>query len=202
MLTLERIRERAEDMRPTVLATLKQAWMEGDWFRLTDQVVSHYATKAAVCSIALSEDADDATDCRVFDIIEIGTRCGYALSVFRVVAPGARILCLDGEMDEDSKQCLLHAERLIVRNDVDAALIRVDTDNVIKLPGAEFAHVDGDHTYSGALRDLRLVAACPVILADDCDNHAVRRAVGQFCLETGRPVLIVDDGLRTIGVIQ
>jgi hypothetical protein len=45
------------------------------------------------------------------------------------------------------------------------------------------------------------VAACPVILADDCDNPHVRRAVLEFLDQAKRPARWIDDGLRQCAVI-
>jgi hypothetical protein len=40
------------------------------------------------------------------------------------------------------------------------------------------------------------VAHCRAILADDCDNRDVRRAVETFAREQARTVEYFDDGLR------
>jgi len=117
------------------------------------------------------------------------------------VAPQARFLCIDGAMDHDSYDCLAHAKRMIERHSIDADLVIVDSHAIKSLPPADFAHVDGDHSYAGALADLRLVAGCRAILADDCDNREVRRAVDQFALEQNRTVEFINDGLRIAGVI-
>jgi hypothetical protein len=42
----------------------------------------------------------------------------------------------------------------------------------------------------------------PVILADDCCNPEVERAVEQFCSETGREPIYFHDGLRRAAVIE
>jgi predicted O-methyltransferase YrrM len=173
-----------------VRGLLESNWREDDWFYCDSRVIFHYAMKAAIC--------EKYSPRRV---IEIGTRCGYSLITFAAVAPRASFLCIDGAMDEDSFHCLAHAKRLIERHSIEADLVVVDSHAIKSLPIADFAHVDGDHSYDGALADLRLVRHCRVILADDCDNHDVKRAVEAFAAESGREVEYFDDGLRTAGVI-
>jgi hypothetical protein len=81
-------------------------------------------------------------------------------------------------------------------------LVVVDSHAVRSLPPADFAHVDGDHSYRGALADLRLVAHVPAILADDVCNPEVRAAVTEFATEKRRRVDWFHDGLRQAAVIQ
>lgn len=169
---------------------LEANWREDDWFGCDTRVIFHYAMKAAICRRYAPRR-----------IIEIGTRCGYSLLTFQSVAPQARFLCIDGAMDHDSYDCLAHAKRMIEKHAIDADLVIVDSHAIKSLPPADFAHVDGDHSYAGALADLRLVAGCRAILADDCDNREVRRAVDQFALEQNRTVEFINDGLRIAGVI-
>jgi hypothetical protein len=65
-------------------------------------------------------------------------------------------------------------------------------DHVEVSPGGEFdlAFIDGDHTYEGALADLRNFGPkAKVILVHDTDAPdypGVRKAVEQFCADTGR----------------
>jgi len=179
-----------ETLEYHVRTLLQSSWREDDWFGCDDAVILHYTMKAAICAKFNPRR-----------IIEIGTRCGYSLLCFNLVAPRASYLCIDGAMDADSYHCLAHAKRLIERRSLEADLVVVDSHAIKSLPPACFAHVDGDHSYEGALADLRLVAGCRAILADDCDNKDVRRAVEQFCRETARTVDFFDDGLRHGGVI-
>jgi len=173
-----------------VAKTLEDAWRPGDWFRLDDRVIEHYHRKACV-----------AADVRPRRVIEIGTRCGYSLVSFATAAPDARYLCFDGACDADSFDCLAHWQSVVERWAIDASLILVDTAHVKSLPPADFAHVDGDHSFAGALRDLRLVAACKTILADDCCNPEVKKAVVQFASERHRRVDWASDGLREYAVL-
>jgi hypothetical protein len=104
-------------------------------------------------------------------------------------------------MDDDSLDCLAHWQSVVERWAIDAQLIVVDSHKVRSLPAADFAHVDGDHSYAGALQDLNLVAHVPAILADDCDNPEVMAAVQQFVADRKRSVQFIDDGLRKAAVI-
>lgn len=174
----------------TIRNLLESNWREDDWFGCDTKVIFHYAMKAAVCKRFAPRR-----------IVEIGTRCGYSLLAFNAVAPRASFLCIDGAMDADSLHCLAHCKRLIERHQLEADLVVVDSHAVKSLPQCCFAHVDGDHSYAGALADLRLVAHCRAILVDDCDNKDVRRAVETFVAEQARHVEYFDDGLRQAAVL-
>jgi cephalosporin hydroxylase len=174
----------------TVRRALGSNWREDDWFGCDSRVIFHYAMKGEIFRRYKPRR-----------VIEIGTRCGYSLLTFHKAAPGASYLCIDGAMDADSYDCLAHWRRLVERHEIDADLIVVDSHAIKSLPPADFAHVDGDHSYEGALADLRLVAGCRVILADDCDNPAVKAAVEQFAREQACTVEYFDDGLRKGAVL-
>lgn len=169
---------------------LQDNWRDNDWFACDAKVIAHYATKAHICARYSPRR-----------VIEIGTRCGYSLLCFAAVAPRASFLCIDGCMDDDSLDCLAHAKRLIQRHDIEADLVVVDSHAVRSLPPACFAHVDGDHSFAGALADLRLVASCRAILADDVCNPEVARAVDVFAAEAGRTVEYLHDGLRQVAIL-
>jgi predicted O-methyltransferase YrrM len=194
-----KLAERVEFLTPSVSALLAQIWMPDDWFKLNPQVVRHYAHKAAVASMMSGGNTGFVGPLK---IVEIGTRCGYSAAVFSQALPACRILCIDGGNDEDSRQCLTWAKRTFAVSDIDATLVEVDTRSVKSIDCEHFAHVDGDHTHMGALRDLRIVSSAAVILADDYDNPAVAEAVKQFCRETGRRANVYDDGLRKGAVIE
>jgi cephalosporin hydroxylase len=187
---------------------LEAVWMPGDWFELTPQVVMHYAWKGAVYLSAVGNNFSPP-------VIEIGTRCGYSMHAFDAagvsgggfyiggIDENEPVLCFDGAIDDDSPRCLAHFREQTERMGISADLVVVNTKNVLALPTRFFAHVDGDHTYTGCLHDLHLVAGSHVILADDCDNAGVRSAVAAFVnAHPGRSVQFVNDGLRTLGVIS
>lgn len=194
--------------------TLRALWMPGDWFKLTPQVVHHYAWKAAICRAAckyVNRTGD-------FRIIEIGTRAGYSLASFRRGIAGhcdSTALCFDAGIDQDSAACLLHFNQWVQSNRIPAWLVPVNTRDLgatvatptgpirWTLPPCDFAHIDGEHTTHGALRDINLVNQCPVVLVDDCDNAEVLAAVKKKAEGVGNiNVQYVNDGLRTLGVIS
>lgn len=170
---------------------LRMHWMPGDWFPCAPETISHYTSKAIVCKRHAPAR-----------VIEIGTRCGYSLMAFDVAAPGARYICIDGAVDTDSPACVDHWHRVVAALGLDAQLIVANSHDIRMLPPADFAHVDGDHSYAGALADLRLVSHVPAILADDCCNGDVALAVEEFCRETGRTAAYFHDGLRQAAVLE
>ena len=179
-----------DELEDMVGDRLRMHWMPGDWFPCSPEVVGHYAAKARVCR-----------EYKPARVIEIGTRCGYSLASFHSVAPDAKFLCVDGAIDADSPACLQHWQGVVDSLGIEAQLIVTNSHDLRQLPPADFAHVDGDHSYQGALADLRLVAHVPVILADDCCNPEVQRAVEEFCGETGREPVYFHDGLRKAAVL-
>jgi len=204
-MDVQQISRMAAAMAPSVKALLGQVWMPGDWFRMTDEVVSHYAHKAAVCRMAydlLVSHAGPAHAGLGMEILEIGTRAGYSAAVFRQAVPSSRMLCFDGKIDDDSDACLAHAERTFGIADVDAKLVLVDMRDVMAVPVAWFAHIDGDHSFSGAGRDLRLTTGSRFVLLDDVCNPEVERAMHAHLKLSGKKAVVYDDGLRKAAVIE
>lgn len=179
------------DLFNAVATALARSWMPGDYFQLTADVARHYATKAAI-----------ARHFRPARILELGTRAGYSLLAMSLACPGARFLCLDGAVDADSAQTIAHARALIATHQLDAEIVIANTRDVRGLPPADFAHVDGDHSETGALHDLELVAHVPAILADDCCSPGVAAAVATFRRTSGHSALHFHDGLRSVAVLE
>ena len=169
---------------------LRESWMPGDWFKHSPVTERHYIAKAEVIASFKPDTA-----------IEIGTRCGYSLLAFHTARPGTRWLVIDGGMDDDSEQCLAHWRRVIGRYQIPADLIVANSHGIRRLPAQDFAHVDGDHSFTGCYADLNLVADCKVILADDYDNAEVAAAVDQFCWHHQRKKSVYNDGLRQGAII-
>lgn len=181
-----------DDLEDRIGQVLRANWMPGDWFPCSPEAIAHYAAKGRVLQRY-----------KPGRVIEIGSRCGYSLLAFDVAdTRDARFLCIDGYVDPDSDACRRHWEHVVAATKILADLVVVNSHAVRSLPAADFAHVDGDHSYAGALADLRLVDHVPVILADDCCNPEVHQAVEQFCRETGRVAEFYDDGLRRAAVLE
>lgn len=174
----------------SIRRALPGLWMPGDYFPCTEAALRHYAAKATACSTA-----------RPRRVLEIGTRAAYSLAAMHLVAPFARFICIDGGLDADSSATLAHARDTIRARGIDAELLVVDSHAVRAVPRVDFAHIDGDHSYAGALADLRLAAEAETILADDCCNPAVFEAVQTFAAETGRHAEHFHDGLRAAALI-
>lgn len=179
-----------DPLEEKIVNTLSENWMPNDYFRWSDKVAIHYQTKAML----VREFAPKR-------LIEIGVRCGYSALAFHLAVPELLIFGYDGRLDEDSDACRKHLNHLIQKFQIDMNCTEVNSHDLKAVPQADIAHVDGDHSYEGALADIRLVAHIPIILADDCDNPDVGRAVRTFAAEQGRRVEYIDDGLRRVAVI-
>lgn len=169
---------------------LTKIWMPGDPFSCNDVSLRHYAMKATVCQHAKPQK-----------ILEIGTRAGYGLAAMHIATPTAQFICVDGGFDSNSPQMLAHAKKVIQELGINANLIIVNSHAIREISSIDFAHVDGDHTYDGAKADLKLAANARTILADDCCNSNVKRAVEEFAHETNKTVEYFNDGLRAGAVI-
>ena len=180
----------AEDVLASVSAVLPPLWRPDDHFKCAETTLRHYATKATICQ-----------QFNPRKILEIGTRCGYSVIAFSIVAPSATFTCIDSGVDPDSPQNLAHAKQNFAKQKIDANIFVVNSRDVRNVHSFDFAHVDGEHTYEGALADLNLVAEVPAILVDDCCELNVFRAVQEFVANTNRNVKYFYDGLRDIALI-
>lgn len=178
-------------LKDAVRQRLTEHWMPNDYFQLNERSLHHYQKKALILA-----------ELQPRTLLEIGVRCGYSLMAFQLACPDITFIGYDAMLDSDSSQCRTHLAKVVEACQISLVLTEVDTHQLKAIPDADVAHVDGDHSYEGALADLRLVAHIPVILADDCDNPDVAKAVQTFVAETQRTVKYIDDGLRIVGVIR
>jgi len=193
------------ELAAAVRARLEARWMPGDWFMLDDRVAGHYAWKAAVFAAALRRRPSPL----LVKVIEIGTRSGYSLQAFAEGAVSERraiqALCFDAYLDDDSRFARNHFHNFNNHGTGidDAVVVTVNARDLIAIPVAPFAHVDGEHTADGVLRDLNLCWHSDVILADDCDNPEVMQGVREWLARNpARHCQFIDDGLRTLAVIS
>lgn len=193
-------------LRRRVRARLDQAWMPGDWFTLDDRVAGHYFAKASIAAAVAADSGRQS-----ISVVEIGTRAGYSIQAFAegVLSVGCElevVTAVDGYVDGDSNRTLLHWV-LVGSHGVGlrtpARLVRANTQHVGFVSAADLAHVDGEHTTSGVIRDLTLVSNCPVILVDDCDNAEVLAGLQHWLQDQPRrDCQFIDDGLRLLAVLS
>jgi hypothetical protein len=111
-------------------------------------------------------------------IFEIGVRAGYSAFAMQAAAPEA---LYDG-WDNDAGQ-YGGIPGYVYRFIADGCVQRVDSQTRDTLPRTyDLAHIDGDHSYGGALHDIELCAPfCRYILVDDYDFiRPVAAAVDHF----------------------
>ena len=173
-------------MRLSLEESLLIAWRDDDHFELTDKVTEHYRHKVNVFSKHRSTN-----------VIEIGTRCGYALVAFASVSEYTKFMCIDAMIDFDADKNLSQWKRNVNKFLLDAQLIVANSRDIKSIETRYgFAHVDGDHSYVGCYHDLTLVKNCDTILADDTDNAEVKKAVIDFCTHNKLTPEFQYDGLR------
>ena len=113
-------------------------------------------------------------------VVELGTRAGYSALTFLTAVPGSQVTSYDAAAESDSLELLAHAATLLAGHD--CRLIRADSLGLDRLPTCELVYVDGDHSVTGCVNDLRLAArSSDTILVDDFGtNLNVRQAVTSF----------------------
>lgn len=139
-------------------------------------------------------------------VLEIGARLGYSLVA---LAHGSRRLRRFWWVDDESylagsnRDCaanLVHYFRT-GRPESAAPLLRCAPalERLPDLPpwGVDLAHVDGDHSYAGTLRDLEAVwERARVVLCDDYRLPSVGRAVRDWAASRAAPYLVFDTPAR------
>lgn len=109
--------------------------------------------------------------------IEIGTYNGLSSIVIRDYCN--ELHCMD-ILDNDMRQKLWAAFDLsaVTFRKINNEHEKASYVNTIKgNTDIDFAFVDGDHTYSGALADIELCADIPYVLVDNIEMHDVMQAV-------------------------
>lgn len=138
-------------------------------------------------------------------VLEIGTFLGYSLAVAAYVLPGlARVEWVDDESGLAGSNRLAEANIRAARAAAGHAPVRVEYGRGVPVdPGTpDLVHVDGDHSYRAASRDVRYaVSLGPKVVAGHdiaLPGAGVRRAVE----ELGRPYFeaAVTNGLFVLPV--
>lgn len=145
-------------------------------------------------------------------IFEIGVRFGYSAHAFMLAAPEASYVGIDADREEYGARprgwlqpCTPWAYAMLVRTTGrEPAIMRTEMDGLPEMyDRIDFMHVDGDHSYAGCLRDLRYCHRMQgVILVDDYrTDEAVRQAVHDFVVETGRSMFLAHNRSQEVLVI-
>lgn len=125
---------------------------------------------------------------RPVSILEIGVRLGYSLIAMMEGAgePLRSVVGCDIEAYVPNSNALAEEQiRKFYRGSAKVEFLKADTQRLSSLPGSEsydLIHVDGDHTYKGAMHDLELtIGRTKWVIVDDYEFlPGVRKAVDKF----------------------
>jgi len=124
-------------------------------------------------------------------VLEIGCRCGYFAATVLSACPQATYTAIDADLDADGgwAGAPALAQDMLARYFPGRATITIaNTQELTELEGNfDLVHVDGDHSYQGALHDLHLAEKVTNwVLVDDVDHiEGVGRAMKDFLHSTG-----------------
>lgn len=178
---------------PEAWAEIERRWLPDDPVRPTEDYKNQYERKFFV-----------AQGARPQVIAEIGVRAGYSALAMLLAAPGARYIGFEQDQGNYGGAPGITARALPTVLAGFAAEIRyVDSLDVYTIADAvDLFHVDGDHSYDGAMRDLELAFACSkFVLVDDYDYiRPVQAAVDHFIVTHRLPYpayqAVCDGGFR------
>lgn len=140
-----------------------------------------------------------ARDFKAERVLEIGVRYGYSAVAFIRGNPVREYVGIDYDLYDASSSTKSRAnlDYLTNQQPVDVTLIKADTqtlENLDVLDGRrfDFIHIDGDHSYEGALTDLRtfwnvLDVGGHMLVDDSIFYGSVRSACVQFAKEVDEP---------------
>lgn len=142
-------------------AEIESRWLPDDPERPSDEYKAQYFQKFNVARGAKPEV-----------IAEIGVRAGYSGLAMLLGAPGARYIGFEADAGNyGGIRGITERARKTVFDGFDVQIRYGDTGNLLEIRDeVDLFHVDGDHSYDGAMHDLELAWRCSkFVLVDDYD---------------------------------
>ena len=147
----------------------------GDFKRTDDQ--------ARTVRLSYIQTFEIVIECQPTQIIEIGVRAGYYARMILGAAPDAMYTGIDLDTDQHGGRVgyWKHAEKLLAPFKA-KILAPMDSKDLKELPlGADFLHVDGEHTLTGCTNDLLLGMNCQTIRHIMVDDYFWNEEVQLAC---------------------
>jgi predicted O-methyltransferase YrrM len=142
-------------------------------------------------------------------ILEIGVRFGYSLGT--MISASQKIKKVTGiDNDEYNKDSLGVAKENILKyinSDIDVNFLLLDSHHLSSLPYHDLIHVDGDHSYDGKIKDLKLtIGSCKVVIVDDYLHFSeVNKSTNDFISQNYEIInntYVLDDHIRGTMIIE
>lgn len=154
-------------------AEIQRRWLPDDRVQPSDEYKAQYAQKFRVTRGA-----------GVRVIAEIGVRAGYCGLAMLLAAPAARYIGFEADRgDYGGEIGITERARARVFEGFAHEIRYVDTRNLTRIADlVDLFHVDGDHSYDGAMHDLELAWHCSrFVLVDDYEYiRPVQAATDHF----------------------
>lgn len=161
---------------------LLERWLPEDTFEPTPEAEHYYRVKYQLVA-GLHRKRP------VTSIVEIGVRAGYSALAMLSAVPDATYLGIDADQGEWGGSAGYLDRAVETLKGFQATVLHVDSQLLQELPGHySLAHIDGDHSYDGALRDIRLCSHfADAMLVDDYDFiPPVRHAANEFAVHEAK----------------
>lgn len=154
-------------------AEIERRWLPEDTERPNEDYKNQYQQKFRVAEIAQAKV-----------IAEIGVRAGYSGLAMLLASPGARYIGFEQDRGAfGGVQGITATAAPRVFAGFEHEIRYVDSQSISRIDDRiDLFHIDGDHSYDGAMHDLELAWACSqYVLVDDYDFiRPVQAAVDHF----------------------